>query len=249
MERQCRADPLCRGLDIPVREMGITQSHPHVAVAEQPRDDRHRDAVHGGVTGHRAAKIVQAHILDSDLLADPLPEQEMGVMRAPGIARRRKHERALLTGLARNNAPRPSVEIHLPRSWYRQGRWCLRPPRSGAMERISPLRHPVSNSNRMMSAWRARRVSVRACWPSARCNRPSSPPDRKRVSAVRRFTVTSRAGFGGDVTAGDGEFENLAKYFQVGLRFRLTRPTVLAQRDSTWNVAPAVGWMSGYAFG
>ena len=51
------ADPLCRGLDIPVREMGVTQGHSHVAVPEQSRDDRHRDAVHDGVTGHRVSVI------------------------------------------------------------------------------------------------------------------------------------------------------------------------------------------------
>ena len=85
MERHRRADPLCRGLDIRVREMGVTQSHSHVAVAEQPRDDRHGNAVHDGVSGHRAAKIVQAHILDSDLLADPVPEREMGSCGRPGL--------------------------------------------------------------------------------------------------------------------------------------------------------------------
>ena len=56
-QRRCRVDPLCRGLDILVREMGVTQGHSYVAVTEQSRDDRHRYAVHEGVTGHRVPPI------------------------------------------------------------------------------------------------------------------------------------------------------------------------------------------------
>ena len=67
------ADALGRGLDFPVPEMGVAQCHAHIAVAEQPRDDRHRYPVHHRVARQRMAQVVKADILDPCFLADPIP--------------------------------------------------------------------------------------------------------------------------------------------------------------------------------
>ena len=44
-------DTLCRVLDFPVPEMGVAQRRAHIGMAEQPGNDRHRDAVHHRVAG------------------------------------------------------------------------------------------------------------------------------------------------------------------------------------------------------
>ena len=80
--------------------MGVTQRHVHITVAEQPRDDRHRHAVHDRVARMRMAQVVEADILDAGFPTDPIPEPKFEAAWAGRIGRRGKHESAPAPGLS-----------------------------------------------------------------------------------------------------------------------------------------------------
>ena len=67
------AHPLCCRLDFLVRHMRISERHADLAVTEQPRDHRKRNAVEDGLRGDAVAKVMQAHILDFGLFSHQLP--------------------------------------------------------------------------------------------------------------------------------------------------------------------------------
>ena len=71
------AAPLRRRLDIPIGDMRVAQGHPHVPVAEQPRDDRQRDALHDRVAGEGMAQIVEARVFQPGPHLDLVPEREV----------------------------------------------------------------------------------------------------------------------------------------------------------------------------
>ena len=64
-------DSLGRCLDFLVPEVGVAQRHPHIAVTEQPGDDRDGHAVHHCVTRMSVAQVVKADILHACLPDGP----------------------------------------------------------------------------------------------------------------------------------------------------------------------------------
>ena len=119
LQRHQRGDglphPLGGGFDLAVSEVGVSEGHSDIGMAEQPRDHRHGHAVHHGVAGMRMAEIVKPDILDAGVLPDAAPEPELGAARPGRIARGREHERAPAAGLPVDHVPRPAIERHLPR--------------------------------------------------------------------------------------------------------------------------------------
>ena len=61
------------GLDLLVGEMDVAQGHSHIAMAEQPRDDGHRDAVHHGMACKRVAEVVKANVFNPGFTANRIP--------------------------------------------------------------------------------------------------------------------------------------------------------------------------------
>lgn len=57
--------------------MVVTHHHAGMFVTEQAGDDRQRDAPPDGVTNNRVSKVMQSHILHSDVIAYQLPETVM----------------------------------------------------------------------------------------------------------------------------------------------------------------------------
>ena len=207
-----RADPLRGVLDVLVREMGVTQSHPHVAVAEQPRDDRHRDAVHDRVTGQIMSQVVQAHVLDSGLGPDPVPQREVWVMRAFWTARGREHERALPARLAFDDAPCPGAEIHLPRSGLGVGEGdgvavdCVPAKR----ENLAPATAGEQEQADDVGLARALRGDSGVAVECA-VQAPDFIGGEKAGERGAAVHGDVAGGIDGDVTAGDGELENPAQ--------------------------------------
>ena len=104
------SDPLGRGLDVAIPEMGVAQGHAHVGVAEKPGDHGNRHAVHHRVAGMRMTEVVEADVLDAGFPPDTVPEPEVGAARPCGVERRRKDERAAVPRLAFEDAPGLAVE-------------------------------------------------------------------------------------------------------------------------------------------
>ena len=61
--------------------MRISERHADLAVTEQPRDHRKRDAVEDRLRGDAVAKVMQAHVLDFGLFSHQLPYSVKGVHR------------------------------------------------------------------------------------------------------------------------------------------------------------------------
>ena len=97
-------------LDVAVREMGVSERHSGAGMTEQAGDHRHRHSVHHSVTGMRMTQVMQPHVLDPRLAADPVPEPEVLAARPGRIAERREHERALSTRLGLEDGPGLAVE-------------------------------------------------------------------------------------------------------------------------------------------
>ena len=77
-----RRDPFGRFLDFPVSEVGVAKRHSDIGMAGHARDHGQRHAVHHRVARMRVAEVVEAHVLDTRLLANPVPDRELMVARA-----------------------------------------------------------------------------------------------------------------------------------------------------------------------
>ena len=96
--------------------MGVTQGHSHVAVPEQSRDDRHRDAIHHGVACQVVTKLMETAIFHSGFAAHRKPQGSLASARAADVAWRRKDKLALSTRLAVNDAPGLRVQWNRSRT-------------------------------------------------------------------------------------------------------------------------------------
>ena len=159
------------------------------------------------------AQVVQAHILDTSLLADPVPKREMGSMRALGIAHGRKHERALPTGLTLDDATSSGVEIHLPRAGLGiakgDGVSVHLVPAQG--ENLAPATPSQQQQPDNVGLACALGVGTGVLVES-----PVQAPEfvAGEKAGERGAPVHGHVarGIDADVTAGDGEFENLAQH-------------------------------------
>ena len=101
-------------LDFPVPEMGVAKRRADIGMTEQPRDQRHRHAVHHRVAGMGVAEVVKANVLDARLAPGAVPERKVAAAGPGEISRRRKDERASAARPAFENAPGRSVEGNDP---------------------------------------------------------------------------------------------------------------------------------------
>ena len=72
--RDCLPDPFGRGLDFPVGNVRVSQSHRNLPMTKQPRNRRQWSALHDGVGGVCVPQIMQSDILDFGPLAQTMPE-------------------------------------------------------------------------------------------------------------------------------------------------------------------------------
>ena len=106
---------LRRRLNLLVGNMRVAQRHRQMSVTEQLRYHWQRDALEDGLTGMGMSQIVQAHILDSGLLSDAVPELHILRHRPGGSAGRGEDMVASAAWLAFDDALSLRIKVHTPR--------------------------------------------------------------------------------------------------------------------------------------
>ena len=104
-----------RGLGLAVAEMDVTQCHTGPLVAEQPGDNRQRDALHNSLTGKRVKKVMNSHVLDQGFVVHRTPERQATRKRPPRILRRTEDVDTFRSRLPIQDGARRRTEEHPPR--------------------------------------------------------------------------------------------------------------------------------------
>lgn len=166
------ADTRRRGLDVPVALMSVARRHSHVAMTEQPRNDRDRHAVHHGMPREHRSKVMKANVTDSGPATDGVPWPGADDAWTFRVAWRRKHEQARSTGLTLDDATSLGIEKNVARAGHAVGE-CQRVPFDLRPAQGEDFAHAatVSRSSRTMSDCCIAAGRFRTCRSSARFRR------------------------------------------------------------------------------